>query len=166
MTTMAESSSARNTCKAFFAETTAHGFSQVVKDDVGMVTRIVWGVLIFLAMAIGIGVNLAAAPVGVEGASFPPVTLAGEGGTPTSPDDMLTRLAANIVAEERSFSAHGFEPARTRWLQRAARLGEVITARTAQTETTGTFETIDAFGQLVLSTPKGQVAIPAGDVFF
>ena len=52
MTTMAESSSARDTCKAFFAETTAHGFSQVVKDDVGMVTRIVWGVLIFLAMVI------------------------------------------------------------------------------------------------------------------
>ena len=61
---------------------------------------------------------------------------------------------------------YGFEPIRTAWLDRAARLGQVITARTATSQTTGTFETVDATGNLVLNTPKGRVRIPAADVFF
>jgi BirA family biotin operon repressor/biotin-[acetyl-CoA-carboxylase] ligase len=45
-------------------------------------------------------------------------------------------------------------------------LGEVITARTTRVEYTGTFETVDEAGSLVLKTAKGVIAIPAGDIFF
>ena len=53
-----------------------------------------------------------------------------------------------------------------RAVSRAAKLGEVITARTAREETSGTFETIDDAGNLVLKTAKGKVTIPAADIFF
>ena len=61
---------------------------------------------------------------------------------------------------------YGFEPIRTAWLTRAARLGEVITARTLTSKMVGTFETVDSNGNLVLKTAKGRVSIPAADVFF
>ncbi|MEP5154716.1 MAG: biotin--[acetyl-CoA-carboxylase] ligase, partial [Planktotalea sp.] len=67
---------------------------------------------------------------------------------------------------EHQFVTYGFAPIRENWLARAAKLGEVIIARTSTNETTGTFETVDAWGNLVLMTPKGRVAIAAADVFF
>jgi BirA family biotin operon repressor/biotin-[acetyl-CoA-carboxylase] ligase len=82
------------------------------------------------------------------------------------PEDFLTELAAAFARYETQFLTYGFEPIRTAWLDRAARLGEVITARTATSETVGTFETVDANGNLVLNTAKGRVAIPAADVYF
>ena len=54
----------------------------------------------------------------------------------------------------------------TAWLQRAARLGQVITARTMRDSFTGTFETIDETGNLVLHTAQGRQAIAAADVFW
>ena len=39
-------------------------------------------------------------------------------------------------------------------------------SRTTRDEVTGTFETVDEAGQLVLRTPKGRVTIPAADVYF
>ncbi|MBT8424173.1 MAG: biotin--[acetyl-CoA-carboxylase] ligase [Boseongicola sp.] len=117
-------------------------------------------------LSIGIGVNLVDVPRGVRDAAFPPVSLAGEGGQPCDVDDLLSMLASNIETEERIFRELGFGPIREHWLKKAARLGEVITARTARDEITGTFETVDEAGQLVLMTPKGPVKIPAADVYF
>jgi BirA family biotin operon repressor/biotin-[acetyl-CoA-carboxylase] ligase len=51
-------------------------------------------------------------------------------------------------------------------LSHAARLGEVIRARTGVTTREGVFETIDATGALVLRTPTATLAIPAAEVFF
>ncbi|WP_413719244.1 biotin--[acetyl-CoA-carboxylase] ligase [Silicimonas sp. MF1-12-2] len=117
-------------------------------------------------LSIGIGVNLVTAPTGVEGASFPPVSLEQEGGQPCDPHELLSMLASNMATEERIFTELGFGPIRENWLKKAARLGEVITARTARDEITGRFETVDEAGQLVLETPKGRVTIPAADVYF
>ncbi|HRK42708.1 MAG TPA: biotin--[acetyl-CoA-carboxylase] ligase, partial [Gemmobacter sp.] len=64
------------------------------------------------------------------------------------------------------FEAEGFAPIRSAWLDRAARLGEVIRARTGTTERRGIFDTIDATGALVLSAEGTREAIPAADVFF
>lgn len=116
-------------------------------------------------LAIGIGINLAGVPK-LRDAAFPPVSLEGEGGEPTAPEELLSLLASNMATGERIFSELGFGPIRKTWLRRAARLGNVITARTARAEYTGTFETIDDTGQLVLRTPKGQVQIPAAEVYF
>jgi BirA family biotin operon repressor/biotin-[acetyl-CoA-carboxylase] ligase len=117
-------------------------------------------------LSIGIGVNLVAVPEALQNADFPPVSLAGEGGETTEVHEFLSLLASNMATEEGIFSELGFQPIRQKWLRHAARLGEVITARTTRDTFTGTFETVDEAGQLVLITAKGPVTIPAADVYF
>lgn len=116
-------------------------------------------------LAVGIGVNLAAVPDGVQDAAFPPTALA-EHGEAVSPEEFLEELAANFATEEAIFAELGFARIREDWLKRAARLGEVITARTSREEITGTFESIDEAGNLILRTPKGAQVIAAADVYF
>ena len=95
-----------------------------------------------------------------------PVSLLSERGVQVDPETFLDALAAAYARHEHSFVTYGFAPIRAAWLQRAAKLGEVITARTARDEYSGTFETIDETGNLVLKTAKGEITIPAGDIFF
>lgn len=115
---------------------------------------------------IGIGVNLSHVPETVEAGAVPPVSLRQALGAEVTPELFLDQLASAYAKREAVFQTYGFQPIREAWLARAARLGEVITARTLKDETTGTFETVDEAGNLVLSTPKGRVAIAAADVFF
>jgi BirA family biotin operon repressor/biotin-[acetyl-CoA-carboxylase] ligase len=119
-------------------------------------------------LSIGIGVNLAHAPGAdaVEPGALPPVSLMGETGLAVSPEDFLEALAPAYARWEGQLATYGFESLRTAWLARAARLGDQVTARLPNEEITGTFRTVDATGQLVLSTPKGERCIAAGDVFF
>lgn len=119
-------------------------------------------------LAIGIGVNLLAAPRSeeVEPGAVPPVALLPETGVRVTPEGFLDLLAAAYAAHEKQFTTYGFEPIRVLWLQRAARIGEAITARMARESVTGVFETVDATGQLVLKTSKGRVQIAAADIFF
>ncbi len=119
-------------------------------------------------LAVGIGVNLAQAPnvSEVEKGAVRPVSLLSETGVDISPEDFLTMLAAAYAKHEATFQTYGFAPIREAWLARAAKLGEVITARTTTSETVGTFVDVDANGNLVLQTAKSRVAIPAADVFF
>lgn len=115
-------------------------------------------------LAIGIGVNLAHAPGTdqVEAGAVPPVTL----GIKTTPEEMLDVLAPSFAEWEARFLTYGFEPIRETWLSRAAKLGMPITARTTHQIYHGTFETVDTDGQLVLSTAKDRLTIPAADVYF
>lgn len=117
---------------------------------------------------IGIGVNLLAAPGAgdVEDGALRPVSVLSETGLDVGQEAFLDHLAAAYATWEHQFVTFGFTPVREAWLARAARLGEVITARTGKTEITGTFETVDERGQLVLKTRQGRQAIPAADVFF
>ncbi|MEQ9693628.1 biotin--[acetyl-CoA-carboxylase] ligase [Shimia sp. SDUM112013] len=119
-------------------------------------------------IAIGIGVNLKHAPdaAQLEARAVVPVSLWAETGIEIAPEDFLDLLAAAYARWEHQFVTYGFDPIRIAWLSRAARLGEIITARTAREETTGIFETVDSAGNLVLNTPEGPVAIPAADIFF
>lgn len=119
-------------------------------------------------LAIGFGVNLATAPgpEQVETGAFHPVSLLGECGVRVAPVDFLDVLAPAYAGWEDRFVTDGFAPIRQAWLGRAAKLGQVITARTGDKQTTGTFETVDETGNLVLSTLKGRRVIPAADVFF
>lgn len=119
-------------------------------------------------LAIGMGVNLAAAPPveALEPGALAPVSLAGETGTRIEPEAFLDELATAYAGLERQFTTYGFAPIRTAWLARAARLGENITARTVRSETRGRFETVDEHGNLVLTTADGRVTIPAADIYF
>jgi BirA family biotin operon repressor/biotin-[acetyl-CoA-carboxylase] ligase len=119
-------------------------------------------------LSIGIGVNLldAPAPEMVEQDALRPVCLLSEGGARVSPEIFLTTLARAFAVYETQFQTYGFEPIRRAWLSHAARLGDVITARTGKDIFTGTFETLDGQGNLVLRTPEGVRAIAAADIYF
>ncbi|WP_418591959.1 biotin--[acetyl-CoA-carboxylase] ligase [Ponticoccus sp. (in: a-proteobacteria)] len=120
------------------------------------------------ALAVGIGVNLVAAPEAaeVESGAVLPVSVLAETGVRVTPEALLEALAVAWASLEERLVTYGFSPIREAWLARAARLGEEITARTGRETLTGTFETVDEAGRLVLKTPKGRVAIAAADVFF
>ena len=119
-------------------------------------------------LAIGIGVNLIAAPPpeAVEPGALAPVSLLGETGLRVTPTAFLDALAPAFAARDATFRASGFAPIRAAWLDHAARLGSQITARTGQTSREGLFTGIDADGNLLLTMATGPVAIPAADVFF
>ncbi len=119
-------------------------------------------------LSIGIGVNLIAAPEAtqVEEGAFRPVALHAQGGARVTPEDFLFWFAGIYADHERAFRKLGIDPIRRLWLQNAARIGEVITARTVRDTYIGTFDTVDEAGNLILRTAEGIVEIPAGDVFF
>ena len=116
-------------------------------------------------LSIGIGVNLQHTPEGVQDAAFPPTDLR-SAGADVSPRDFLATLADAYATQEAKLMRLGFQRIRDDWLANAARLGEVITARTGREEITGLFDTIDNDGNLVLITAKGPRAIAAADVYF
>lgn len=119
-------------------------------------------------LIIGVGVNLITAPPreAVETGAIAPVSVVGETGLTLTQDELLDALAAAYARWERQFVTFGFAPVRTAWLNRAARLGQPIVARTVSETVEGTFETIADDGALVLKTATGRRAIPAADVFF
>lgn len=121
-----------------------------------------WGV------AVGIGVNLIAAPAmtQVEDGAAYPVSVKGESGEDITPDAFLRHLAPAFAHWDEQFRIQGFAPIRSAWLARAAKLGETITARLPAEVITGRFDTVDESGYLVLNTAKGLRRIAAADVFF
>lgn len=118
--------------------------------------------------AIGIGVNLAQAPHtdALEAGAVAPVSLAAETGLQIDPEDMLSALAVAYARLDAQFTTFGFAPIRTAWLAKATRLGQPITARIGHTERTGTFETVDEAGHLVLVTSSGRERIAAADIYY
>ncbi|PQO24519.1 biotin--[acetyl-CoA-carboxylase] ligase [Rhodobacteraceae bacterium WD3A24] len=117
-------------------------------------------------LAIGVGVNLLNAPPADPDAAAPPTSLLSATGTRVTPEELLDALAPAFARWEAVFVAEGFAPVRAAWLDRAARLGRTITARTVRETHEGLFETVDAHGALVLRTARGRVAISAAEVYF
>ena len=117
-------------------------------------------------LSIGFGVNLKAIPFGIVGATFAPTSLKAEGGWDVDAIDFLTSLASAYADQEALLAIHGFKHIRSDWLGHAAKLGDVITARTSESEIKGTFETIDDDGSLILSTGVEKHIICAADVYF
>jgi BirA family transcriptional regulator, biotin operon repressor / biotin---[acetyl-CoA-carboxylase] ligase len=119
-------------------------------------------------LAIGVGVNLIAAPDPsfLEPGALAAVSLQAGAGIKVTPEAFLNALAPAFARREDALQTHGFAPLRDEWLAHAARLGETITARTGTATHQGRFETIDLQGNLILRTSSGPLAIPAADVFF
>ncbi|WP_112323246.1 biotin--[acetyl-CoA-carboxylase] ligase [Oceanibium sediminis] len=120
-----------------------------------------------MGLVVGIGVNLAAAPdpATLEPGAVHPVALAGVG-IRITPAAFLELLAPPMARWEACLQAEGFAPVRAAWLARAARLGQVITAKLPTETFEGRFETVDATGAVVLKTATGRRALPAGEIFF
>jgi BirA family biotin operon repressor/biotin-[acetyl-CoA-carboxylase] ligase len=117
-----------------------------------------------LAVVVGIGTNVVAAPEG----------------TPT-PATSLAALGVHIGAEELFATlsdcwtefygiwdqGRGFGEIRRRWLQRAAGLGRPVAVQTGSATVQGIFETLDEQGCLVVAASDGgRIPISAGDVYF
>ncbi|AUH35015.1 biotin--[acetyl-CoA-carboxylase] ligase [Paracoccus tegillarcae] len=120
------------------------------------------------SLAIGIGVNLAAAPdpATLEPEATAPVSVLGETGHQVTQDEFLDLLAPAFAAWHKKLEDFGFDPIRTAWLARAAKLGETIIARTGRDSLTGRFDGIDETGALILQTSEGRRVIPAADIYF
>jgi BirA family biotin operon repressor/biotin-[acetyl-CoA-carboxylase] ligase len=116
-------------------------------------------------LAIGIGINLARFPEGVE---YPATSLAALGITGVTPADALERLADAFDRRIRQWQeVQGFAAIREAWLARAAGLGGPITVRLVDETFEGTFVGLGTDGALEVRTSTGEIRqVSAGDVFF
>ena len=116
------------------------------------------------ALAIGIGINLAHHPEGME---FPATSLAASGAKVPSQDEALGLLATGFAGWYDVWDGQGFTAIRDAWLARAAGLGTRIRARLATEERLGMFEGIDERGAVLLNEGQGRTSVlPAADIFF
>ena len=117
-----------------------------------------------LAVVVGIGTNVVAAP---EGTQTPATSLAALG-VHIGPEELFATLSDAWV-EFRGIwnNGHGFDEIRRLWLARAAGLGEPVAIQAGGSAVEGTFDTIDDTGCLIVRTADGKlVPISAGDVYF
>ena len=118
-----------------------------------------------LWLAVGVGVNLAHAPEGLER----PATSFAEhmAGKPPEPRAALEVLAARFEAWRQTWTTHGFAPVARAWTLRAMGLGEPCEARLPNRTLKGVAEGLDNDGALRLRLDDGSLErITAGDVFF
>jgi BirA family biotin operon repressor/biotin-[acetyl-CoA-carboxylase] ligase len=117
-----------------------------------------------LAVVVGIGTNVVAAP---EGTPTPATSLAALG-VNIGAEDLFSALS-DAWAEYRGVwdNGRGFGEIRGKWLERAAGLGLPVSVQSGASTISGTFDTIDDAGCLIVATADGRrVPISAGDVYF
>jgi BirA family biotin operon repressor/biotin-[acetyl-CoA-carboxylase] ligase len=117
-----------------------------------------------LAVVVGIGTNVVAAP---EGTPTPATSLAALG-VQIGAEELFAELS-DAWAEFRGIwdNGSGFEQIRRLWLERAAGLGQPVAVHTGSFTVEGTFDTIDKLGCLIIRTSEGRLMpISAGDVYF
>lgn len=116
------------------------------------------------ALAIGIGVNVAAAP---EGLPYAAVSLAGLGAGVTAEAVFAALSDAWLECDAIWNDGRGFSAIRDLWLARAAGIGAPVAVQVGPDVMRGTFETLDDMGRLVIRRADGTRAeITAGEVHF
>jgi BirA family biotin operon repressor/biotin-[acetyl-CoA-carboxylase] ligase len=117
-----------------------------------------------LAVVVGIGTNVVAAP---EGTPTPATSLATLGIT-IGAEELFAELS-DAWADYRGIwdQGRGFGEIRRLWLERAAGLGQPVAIQTGDSAVEGIFDTIDETGCMIVRTSDGRrVPISAGDVHF
>jgi BirA family biotin operon repressor/biotin-[acetyl-CoA-carboxylase] ligase len=116
-----------------------------------------------LAVVVGIGTNVVAAPA----ATPTPATSLKALGIDISAEELFATLS-DTWAEYRGIwdNGRGFAEIRLRWLERAAGLGQPVSIQSGGSTVSGSFDTIDEQGCLIVGTSDGRRAISAGDVYF
>jgi BirA family transcriptional regulator, biotin operon repressor / biotin---[acetyl-CoA-carboxylase] ligase len=117
-----------------------------------------------LAVVVGMGTNVVAAP---EGTPTPATSLVALG-LEISAEQLFTALSDSWVECHGIWDqGNGFDEIRRRWLVLAAGLGQPVAVHTGQTIVSGIFDTIDGTGCMIVRTSGGdRVPISAGDVHF
>jgi len=117
-----------------------------------------------LAVVVGIGTNVVAAP---EGTPTPATSLAALG-VHIGAEELFATLS-DCWVEFRGIwdRGRGFGEIRRLWLQRAAGLGQPVAVHSGSATVQGIFDTLDETGCMVVATSDGgRVPISAGDVYF
>ena len=117
-----------------------------------------------LAVVVGIGTNVIAAP---EGTPTPATSLAALG-VHIGAEELFAELS-DAWTEFRGLwdNGRGFGEIRSLWLERATGLGQPVAVQTSGAAVEGIFDTIDDTGCMIVRTPTGKrVPISAGDVYF
>src|ERR1700726_1457332 len=117
-----------------------------------------------LAVVVGIGTNVIAAP---EGTPTPATSLAALG-IEVGAEELFGALS-DSWAEFRGVwdAGRGFGEIRRLWLERAAGLGQPVAVHTGGSTVEGTFDGLDEAGCMIVRTTAGaRVPISAGDVYF
>jgi BirA family biotin operon repressor/biotin-[acetyl-CoA-carboxylase] ligase len=117
-----------------------------------------------LAVVVGIGTNVVAAP---EGTPTPATSLQALG-IDAGAEDLFAALSDGW-AEFRHIwdDGRGFAEIRRLWLERAAGLGQAVAIKSGGAAIEGTFDTIDEQGCMIVRTTGGKlVPVTAGDVYF
>ena len=116
------------------------------------------------ALAIGIGVNVAAHP---HDTPYPATSLAALGST-CDAERLFLALSDAWVENERLWAqGRGLAAIRERWLRQAAGLGSEVAVRVDGEVVRGVFETIDEECRFVIRKDDGErIAVAAGDVHF
>lgn len=114
-------------------------------------------------VAAGIGVNCMHHP---DSLAYLATNLAASG-VAVAPAALMTDLSRALVARLAQWDrGAGFAAIRAEWLSHAAGVGGDIQVRLSDRELTGTFETLDQAGRLILRMPGGALeVITAGEVF-
>jgi BirA family biotin operon repressor/biotin-[acetyl-CoA-carboxylase] ligase len=117
-----------------------------------------------LAVIVGIGVNVAAAP---DGMPNPAVSLR-DLGIDIGAEDVFRALSeAWVEFRDVWDQGRGFRSLRRLWLDRAAGVGQTVSVQSGASTISGLFDTIDEDGCLIVATSDGKrVAVSAGDVYF
>jgi BirA family biotin operon repressor/biotin-[acetyl-CoA-carboxylase] ligase len=117
-----------------------------------------------MAVVTGIGINVVAAPQGVP---FAAISL-NEAGFALSAEQVFGRLSDAWVETYGIWDqGRGMPDLRKRWLSLAAGVGGPVAVQVGGRTVSGTFETVDDNGYLIVATSDGQrVPIASGDVFF
>jgi BirA family biotin operon repressor/biotin-[acetyl-CoA-carboxylase] ligase len=117
-----------------------------------------------LAVVVGIGTNVVAAP---EGTPTPATSLKALG-IDIGAEELFATLSDSWAEFRRLWDqGRGFAEIRRLWLERAAGLGQPVAIHTGGATVAGTFDTIDDTGCMIVRTSGGdRVPISAGDVYF
>lgn len=116
-------------------------------------------------VALAFGVNLAAAPEGIDQRTISLRDVLPPDAAAPAPLAFLASLRPRLERWAARTESEGFEPLRQAWLQRAHGLGQV--ARVVQGDQTlyGSIAGLSPRGELELDTETGRRLIAAGDVF-
>jgi len=116
------------------------------------------------AIAVGIGVNVVAAPGDMP---FPATSLAGAGFV-LNAEEVFEALTDTFAETFTIWSnGHGLGDVLALWKRYAAGIGGPISVTTPKGTLSGTFEALDAKGRLLVRTDGGALkTVSAGDVYF
>jgi BirA family biotin operon repressor/biotin-[acetyl-CoA-carboxylase] ligase len=117
-----------------------------------------------LAVVVGMGTNVVAAP---EGTPIPATSLTALG-VDTTAEALFTALSDRWTEFRGMWDeGRGFGEIRQRWLALAAGLGQPAAVHTGNATVSGIFDTIDDTGCMIIRTATGdKIPISAGDVHF